>query len=502
MSENNHQSEQWGSRLGFILAAMGMAVGTGNIWRFPRIVGSNQGGTFLIAYTICNLLWVVPLLMTEMGMGKSTRLGAIGAFRDFAGKKRTWFGGWITLVCTAITGYYAVVFAYAIRYFVYALQGALKPGFDEQALWNGFIGNPKQTIFFQCIAIFLTGIVIYRGVKKGLEAVGKIAIPLLFISLIVAAGWSLMQPGATVGLKFLFVPNFKAFASSKVWLNALTQSAWSAGAGWAMMLTYSNYFKKNEDVVVNSFMITFGDAMGATVAAMAVLPAVFALSATQADAMQALEGGNVGLTFIYLAKLFSDIPGGQIIAIFFFFALSLAALTSIIPQTEVIVRNLVNAGYDRKKATIMVMSGIFVLGLPSAYSADILNNQDFVWGIGLLVCGLFFAMAVYKFGVNRFRVEILNPGSDMKIGKYYNFCITLFPVLFSLVVGWWLWQAITWHPTDWWNPFLVDSFGTVVAQIFITLVVFYFMNDKLSKWITAPSYMEDGKFLASAKEER
>lgn len=481
------QDEQWGSRLGFILAAMGMAVGTGNIWRFPRIVGSNDGGSFLIAYTIANLLWVVPLLMTEMGIGKTTRLGAIGSFRDFYGEKKTWLGGWITLVCAAITFYYAVVFAYALRYFVFALQGAIKPGFDSVELWEGFVSNPAQTIFFQAIAVILTGSVIYRGVKGGLEAVAKIAIPTLFACLIGSSIWALMQPGAVVGLKFLFVPNWQAFGTSKLWLNAFTQAAWSSGAGWAMMLTYANYFKKNEDIAVNSFMITFGDAVGAIIAAMAVLPTVFALAATQAEAVEALSAGNIGLTFIYLAQLFPTIPGGNIIAIVFFLALSLSALTSIVPQTEVIVRNLINAGFDRKKATIIVCLGVFILGIPSAYSVDILNNQDWVWGIGLLVSGLLFALAVYKYGVDRFRTEIINKSSDIHVGKWYNYCIIMFPMMLAIVVGWWLWQSITWHPTDWWNPLLVDSFGTVIFQLIITGIVFYMMNDWFIKWIKRPN---------------
>ncbi|MBB6217195.1 NSS family neurotransmitter:Na+ symporter [Anaerosolibacter carboniphilus] len=498
---SSHQNENWGSRLGFILAALGMAVGTGNIWRFPRIVGSNHGGAFIIAYIICNMLWVVPLLMMEMGIGKSTRLGAIGAFRDFYGQKKAWLGGWATWVCAAITFYYAVVFAYALRYFVFALQGIMKPGFDSQALWNSFIADPRQTIFFQIIALLAMGIVIYRGVQKGLESIGKIAIPTLFVSLLVASIWALMQPGAATGLKFIFVPDWAALGTSKVWLNALTQAAWSAGAGWAMMLTYANYFKKNEDIAVNAFMISFGDMIGAMLGALAVLPAVFALSASEGAAIEALGTGNYGLTFIYLAALFPKIPGGNILAALFFFALSLAALTSIIPQTEVIIRNFVNAGYDRKKATILVCLGCFIFGLPSAYSIDFLNNQDWVWGIGLLICGLFFAMSVYKFGVDKFRTEVINSCSDIQVGKWFNVAVKSFPVLLSIVVGWWFYQAITWHPDNWWNPFIVDSLGTVVAQVLLTGIIFYLANGRLAEWIQGKRYMMEGQFLAEVREE-
>jgi len=490
------QTDQWGSRIGFVFAALGMAVGTGNIWRFPRIAGSNHGGAFIIAYIVCNLLWVLPLLMTEMGIGKSTRLGTIGAFRDFYGKKKSWLGGFVVWVCAAITFYYAVVFGQALRYFTFSVQGVMKPGFDSEALWNTFNADPRQTVAFLAIAIAIMGVFLYRGIRGGLELVGKVAIPLLFFCLLATSIWALQQPRAASGLKFLFNPEWKYLLSAKVWLNALTQAAWSAGAGWGMMLTYSNYFKKNEDIVVNSCLITFGDMLGAMLGALAVLPAVFALSATQSEAMSALGAGNVGLTFIYLAKLFPQMPGGSVIAIVFFGALSLAALTSIIPQAEVIVRNFVNSGMRRKKAVLIVSAACFVLGIPSALSQDFLNNQDWVYGIGLLVCGLFFAMAVYRFGVEKFRTDIINKSSDMHVGKWYDFAIRIFPVLLVVVVGWWLYQSITWHPEDWWNPLLPDSLGTVVVQIGIALIILYLANNRMSNWIKDKRYMEDGEFLA------
>jgi len=499
--ENNTHREQWGSRLGFIFAALGMAVGTGNIWRFPRIAGSNYGGSFIIAYMICNLIWVLPLLMIEMGIGKSTRLGTIGAFRDFYGKKKAWMGTFVLWVCAAITFYYAVVYGQAIRYFVFALQGELKVGMDSIALWEGFTGNPVETILFLLIAIITMGFFLYRGVNGGLELIGKIAIPSLFICLIVTSIWACFQPGAMKGLEFLFVPNWEHMFDVKVWLNALTQAAWSAGAGWGMMLTYANYFKKEEDIVVNSSMITFGDQCGAMLGALAVLPAVFALSATEADAVASLGTGNVGLTFIYLAKLFPTMPGGNIVGVVFFLALSLAALTSIIPQAEVIVRNFVNGGMSRQKATIIVCVATFIFGIPSALSIDFLNNQDWVYGIGLLICGLFFAMVVYNFGVDKFRTEILNECSDLNAGKWFNVIIRLFPVLFTIVVGWWLYQSFTLYPKDWWNPLLPDSLGTVVLQLVAVLAVVILLNNRLSKNIIDKKYMEEGQFISVKEEE-
>lgn len=489
------QKEQWGSRLGFILAAIGMAVGTGNIWRFPRIVGNNDGGSFLIAYLIANLVWAIPIIMTEIAIGKKTRLGTIGSFRDFAGEKRSWQGGWISWVCAAITFYYAVVFAWSMRYFLFAVEGAFTPTTDTQALWEGFIGNPIQTISFQAIALALAGFVIYRGVKGGLEAAGKVMIPVLFISLISAAVWAISKPGAMAGLEFLFVPRWESLLQPKIWLNAFTQAAWSSGAGWGMMLTYANYMKKKEDIALNAFLIGFGDSLGAMLGALAVLPTVFALSATKEAAIASLSTGNTGLTFIYLAKLFPTMPGGRIIASLFFLALSLAALTSLLPQMEVLVKNFIDAGFGRKKAVLYVTIGSFIFGIPSAYSIKFLNNQDWVWGIGLLICGLFLAMAVYRYGIDRFRIELINKDSDIKIaGWYYSFCLRVYPILLTVIVGWWLWQSIGWDPQNFWNPFGSETTGTVIFQVVLSILVFMFANKGLNRWISkSPAVWVDNK---------
>jgi NSS family neurotransmitter:Na+ symporter len=479
--------EQWGSRLGFILASMGMAVGTGNIWRFPRVAGTNDGGAFLIAYLVANLLWAVPLLMMEMAMGKTTRLGTIGSFRDFIGRKSTWLGAWVGFTCLAIMFYYAVIMGWALRYFVYAVSGVIKAGVDSEALWNGFIGNPSQTILFHFIAILIGGFIVYRGVQGGLEKANKIMIPSLFICLLIAAIWAIAKPNAILGLDYLFVPKWASLGKADVWLNAFTQSAWSTGAGWALIATYAVYMKENEDIGVNSFMIVLGDASAAILAGMCVLPTVFALSATPDAAMEALKAGNTGLTFIYLAKLFPTIPGGQLVAAIFFLALTLAALSSLLPMIEVGVRNFMDAGFDRKKATIIISIGGFLLGVPSAYSVEFLNNQDMVWGVGLLISGLIYAYAAYKYGIDRTRNEIINKTSDIYVGKWWNYCIGLFPVMFAIIFGWWVWQSYTWYPDTWWNPLETYSPGTMVVQWVVSAVIWITLNNWLAGWIKGSS---------------
>lgn len=471
---------EWGSRLGFIMAALGMAIGTGNIWRFPRIAGNNGGGSFVIAYIIANLTWTVPLIMTEIAIGKKTRKGTIGSFKSFAGDKKTWQGTWIGFVCAAITFYYVIVLGWGLRYFTYAVKGTFVAGINTEALWNGFTSNPLEGVFFQILALIFVAIILIKGINKGVEAAGKIMIPVLFICLVGSGIWALTKPGAGVGLRYLFVPNWADFKKPDLWLNAYTQAAWSSGAGWGMMLTYANYMKDNEDVVVNSFMISFGDALGAIIAGLAVLPTVFAFSQTESLAIEALNTGNTGLTFIYLTKMFSSVKGGSLVASIFFLALSLSALTSLLPQMEVIVKNFMDFGLNRKKSVLVMVLLCFIFGLPSVFSMKVFDNQDWVWGIGLLVCGVFYALSVYSYGVKKFRTELINPTSDIKAGSWYDYIIKVYPFLVFIIIAWWMKQAIQWSE-NWWTPFGVNNAGTAIFQIGLSMLVAYLLNGALNK---------------------
>src|SRR5919106_3590097 len=181
------QKEVFASRFTFVAAAIGMAVGTGNIWRFPREAGLNGGGAFLIALVVANLVWAIPILMSESLLGSRSRLGTVGAFRDFMGRRFAWMGGFMGFVTVGIMFYYSVVCGWSIRYFVYAITGRFQPGTDTQGLWDGFTGTPWQTILFHAISIGLVGLIVYRGLKRGFEAILKYSIPFLFVLLVILA---------------------------------------------------------------------------------------------------------------------------------------------------------------------------------------------------------------------------------------------------------------------------------------------------------------------------
>lgn len=473
------EKDQWGSRWGFIAATIGMAVGTGNIWRFPRVAATNGGGSFIIAWSVALLVWSIPLLIGEMVLGRKTRLGTIGAFRDFIGKKFTWLGAWIALVCVLIMSYYSVVMGWTIKYFTLALSGKLVG--DTEIIWNQFIGNPIQTSFLHFISIAIAGIIIYRGIQGGIEKTSKILIPSLFIILIITAVRAVTLPGAKEGLEYLFNPNFSDLLNARIWLEAFTQSAWSTGAGWGFIITYSIYTKEKSDVGLNCFLTGFGNNSASILAALAVVPAIFALSSSTEAANMALNSGNNGLAFIYLAKIIPDMPGGTVLAPLFFLGMALAALSSLIAMLEVAVTNLINTGISRKKATIMTTTVGFILGLPSAFSINIFENQDFVWGVGLLISGLFVSFAMIRFGTEKIRKnEINTPWNDLHIGKWWTYCIYLFPVFFIIIFGWWMYQAVSWYPNNWWNPFELYSPGTIILQFALAITLLLSLNTWLS----------------------
>jgi len=451
------KSEGFSSRWGLILAAMGAAVGTGNIWRFPREAATNGGGSFLVPWIIFLFVWSIPLLMAEYAIGKRTRLASIGSFRRMAGKKYTWMGMWMVWVSVAISFYYAVVMGWTIKYVTVAFtMSESEHGTAVQTgnLFDDFINNPGQVVFFQLIAVAVSMFVIYRGVKGGIELVNKILMPLLITFLAIAAIYPFLFlhnfDGAVEGLKFMLLPQSDYLFRPETWLHAMVQSAWSCSAGFGTMLTYAVYMRKKEDISLNSFLTGLGNNSISLIAGVAVLSTVFAMSATTSDGIEAVESGSSGLTFVHLTALFARMEGGKFIALLFFLGMSFAALTSMIASIEAAARNLEDMGWERKHTMKYIFLATFALGVPSALSLGVLDNQDFVWGAGLLVSGLFTSFLVMKFGsgdlghprkfwknIDRFRDNLVNTEhSDLYVDRWWNILIVLIPVEFLIVFLW------------------------------------------------------------------
>ena len=476
-------SERFTSRWGLLLAALGMAVGTGNIWRFPRILAANGGAAFLIPWLIFLFLWAIPLLMVESAIGRHTGYGVVGSFGKMMGRRFTWVGCFVGFIPMAITFYYSVVAGWCIKYLVGSAAGALS-GVDGMAYWDGFQATVWEPVFFHFVAMAVGSFIIYRGVVGGIERACKIMLPVLFTLLAVASIRALTLPGAAEGLNYIFSPTWSDLLNYEVWLQGLSQSAWSTGAGWGLLLTYSVYtHNKKEDIVANSMTIGLGNNSASLLAAMVVIPTVFAIlpAAQAADVLRESGPANTGLSFIWIPELFGQIPMGSFFLVLFFLALVVAAFSSLIAQLELVVRIFMDAGLTRRKAVMLVGGGSFLLGIPSAINLTFFANQDNVWGIGLMLSGFFFAMLVRTYGTARFRRELIESAdNEIPPGRWFDFALNfLIPAQFTIMIVWWLWQAAT-SSEAWWNPFGVFTLGTCLLQWGIVIFVFWLANDMIA----------------------
>ena len=474
-------SDFFSSRWGIVLAGIGMAVGTGNLWRFPRIAAQNGGGAFLIPWLLFLFTWSIPLLIAEFGLGRGARRGPIGAFAKLTGGRTAWMGGFVAVTSVMIMFYYSVVTGWMLKYAVAALSGDLA-GVDAAGYWDAYSTSVWQPVLFHVAAVAGAGLVVARGVTGGIERANRILIPLLFVLLLFAVARAVTLPGAGRGLAYLFTPDLGALANYRTWLEALTQSAWSTGAGWGLILCYAIYVRESDNVVTSAATIGLGNNVASLLAAMAILPAAFAILPA-GEAAEALAAGNTGLTFIWIPQVFARMPAGGLFLPLFFLAMFCAAVSSLIAMVELGTRVLLDAGVARERAVLLVVAAAVVCGLPSAVSLAVFENQDWVWGLALMVSGLFIAVATIRYGVDRFRDELVNTHpAGRRAGPVWAWILKyLVPVEFAVMFGWWMYQAATvYDPDGWWNPLRVYSVGTCVVQWGIALAVLLAFNRRLA----------------------
>jgi NSS family neurotransmitter:Na+ symporter len=522
------KTEVFSSRWGLILTALGAAIGTGNIWRFPKETASNGGGAFLIAYVIFLFTWSIPLLIAEFSIGKKMRLGTIGSFKYFAGNKYAWMGAWMIFVSVVINFYYAVVMGWTIKYFTVAATGSLTT--NTEAIWSGFISSPAQVIVFQFLAVSLGFFIVYRGITGGVEKTNKILLPILFVFLIFVALWSLTLPGAFDGLRFLFVPKFEYLGKGETWVRALAQSAWSCSAGMGMAITYACYMKRREDTALNAFLTGLGDSSVSLIAGIAVICTVFGLAASVPEANNIVASSGTGITFIHLTRLFGTMPGGFIIATVFFLAMSFAALTSLIAGFESATRNFMDHGWTRKKSIRVVAGATLLGGLPSAiiYAwvsgavgqpqlavPAFLDMQDHIWGLGLILSGLFVAIAIWKYGEDRisvhswwnspdrFRKDFINTRwNDLYIGRWWSYIIRIaFPIQAIVLFIWYFAQTLYSPDVEMWWMAGSSGLGLLLLNWIVVLLLFYKYNDWFSNLITKKPGIEPRDGLGFGEQD-
>ena len=516
-------SDEFSGRLGLIFATIGAAIGTGNIWRFPRMVGANGGGSFLVPWLIFLFLWSVPLIIAEFALGKRSRTGTVGTFRIFAGKRFAWMGLWTAWISTAIGFYYAVVTGWCINYFQTAIRGGLGSEVDTVEVWNSFLQNPMEVVFFQAIAVAITMLAIWKG-AKAIEKVNVSLMISLFVLLFAALFLSFvmdLEDGSLDGFVYMFSIQPEYLVQPETWINGLSQSAWSCSAGMGMAITYSVYMRKDEDTTLNAATMCLANNSISIIAGLTVMMAVFAVVD---DPLAAVSGGSSAITFLVLPEVFAQAPGGPVVQLamvtMFFLALSFAALTSMISTVELCVRNFVDHGIERPQAVGFTSLAIFFFGLPSAATwilvddstgvafPQFLEVQDHIRGYGLMFSGLFIAYSIWKYGWNRYRVwqeendisgfslrdyldngvssfrdDFINTGdNDWWIGKWWDYIMYLgFPLMFSVLILSYFADMLAnvdnpWDPTNANGISIILLFWGITAGLFIGLNRFIIIN--------------------------
>lgn len=359
----------FGSKIGVILATVGCAVGLGNIWRFPYMLGENGGAAFLLVYISCILFLGIPVMITEFFIGRYSRKNAAGAFKVMApGTKWSVIGYNGVAAAFLILGYYAVVSGWTLEYIVQAFSGSLegKNATDFADEFTAFSTGVFRPILWTVVFIALTHIIIVSGVKEGIERASKVMMPVLFLILIALCVRSITLPGASEGLSFLFNPDFSKIDSSVV-LSAMGQAFFSLSIGMGCLITYASYFGKQTNLQTTALQVTILDTLVAVLAGVMIFPAVFSFG------IEPTTGPE--LVFITLPNVFEQLPFGNIWSFVFFVLLALAALTSTISLHEVSTAY-VHEEYhiSRKKAAVIVSIGVTILGILSSLSMGLLKS--------------------------------------------------------------------------------------------------------------------------------
>lgn len=373
MSASSDDRGQWGSKLGFIMAAAGSAVGLGNIWRFPYVTGENGGAAFVLVYLVCVFLIGVPLLYVELALGRASGRNPVGAFQKTKPGTPFMFTGILCLMaCFFVLTYYGVIAGWTISF-------AWSQITQTPLVFSEYIAKPGTVLPVFAGFIALTIWIVSAGVEKGIEKWSKILMPVLFVMMLVIIGRSLTLEGASKGISYYLNPDFSKI-DGKVVLMALGQAFFSLSVGWGLMITYGSYMPKSQNIVSNGLWVASADTLVAILAGFMVFPAVFAFGMD--------PGAGPGLTFVTLHKVFAQMTAGWVFGAIFFCLLSVAAVTSSISMLEVPVSYFVDdKPKARKKAAIMVGIFAFLIGIPSAMAnggSEFFSNMELMGKTGFL----------------------------------------------------------------------------------------------------------------------
>ncbi|RKQ29608.1 sodium-dependent transporter [Oceanobacillus halophilus] len=436
---------QWGTRAGFILAAVGSAVGLGNIWRFPSVAYENGGGAFFIPYLFALLTAGIPLLIMEFTIGHKYRGSAPLSFSRM-NKKAEWLGWWGALVAFVISTYYSVIIAWAMSYSIFSFN--LSWGSDTEGfLFSNYLNltDPGQTgnfvpgVLVPLIIVWVLVLgILFKGVKKGIEIANRIFIPLLIVLFLIIVVRALTLPGAIDGLNAFFQPDFNSIMSSDVWVAAYGQIFFSLSIAFAIMIAYSSYLPKKSDITNNAFIVGFGNSSFELLAGIGVF-AILGFMAGQAGVgIDEVVAGGVGLAFVVFPQIINELPAlNGLFGFLFFASLVLAGLSSLISICEAYISALVDKFKISRSKAVLLGGGLSALvsllyatqgGLNFLDAVDYFINQFGVAFVGLIEV----VMVAWILRKMKTLQEHANGISDIRLGAWWNISLG---VITPIVLG-------------------------------------------------------------------
>ena len=439
----NRKRSSFSGKLGFVLSAAGASVGLGNIWRFPYLAAKYGGGIFLLVYIILALTFGYTMIVAETALGRMTKKSPVGAYESFGKSKWLSFGGWINAVIPIlIVPYYSVIGGWVIKYLAeYLLGHGHALATDEY--FSTFISNGRSTEICFILFTLFTVVIIYAGVRNGIERVSKFMMPILVVLSLLIAGYSVSRPGAMSGVKYLLVPNLENFSWMTV-VSAMGQMFYSLSIAMGILITFGSYMKKDTSIEDSTQNVEIFDTAIAIMAGLMIIPAVFAFSGGDPDTLQA----GPALMFITIPKVFASMGLGAAVGILFFVLVLFAAVTSSIALTESAVSTFEDElHWSRKKATVFMavimlllgtlsclgygpLAGVTVIGMQFLDFFDFLTNSVMMPIAAIATC----LLVSRVIGVAKIEEEIIHGESRFRRKKIFLVMIQYLCPVFALII--------------------------------------------------------------------